>query len=538
MSQYVYNVCTNCNGRVTANAQSCPHCGITFAGTPKARRETVRAEAAAEREDRRQYLTIRENEVEKFNAESESFVAYLEGEIIAAGLKRNSAIDPEKLKKQHTFPPFDPGALAKPKVPPNPTDFEPADLTWSQKLLPGTKAKWQTATEAGIAEFAAEMDRHEAYERRRLEKLAEAEAAHKAHVVDLKRKAEREDAELDQFRQELDAMQPQAVAKYFSLVLDRSPYPKGFPKRHKLAFVPESAQLVLEYEFPTLEVVPTTKQKRFVKTKDRMDAVDRPESQIKAIYARIPPQIVLRTLHEIFQADTRGHVETIVFNGFVNTVDRATGNPVSPCLVSVRTTRDTFAAVNLDLVEPLTCLKGLSASVSRSPAELAPVRPIIDFSMVDSRFIDEADVLSELDQRPNLMELSPSEFESLITNLFAKMGLETKLTQASRDGGVDCVAFDARPIFGGKVVIQAKRYKNTVGVAAVRDLYGTVLNEGASKGILVTTSGYGKAAFDFANNKPMELLDGGNLLYLLKEHADMDARIVVPEDWVDPADDA
>ena len=118
--------------------------------------------------------------------------------------------------------------------------------------------------------------------------------------------------------------------------------------------------------------------------------------------------------------------------------------------------------------------------------------------MVDSRFIEETDVLSGLDQRPNLMDLTPSEFESLITNLFQKMGLETRLTQASRDGGVDCVAFDPRPIFGGKVVIQAKRYKHTVGVSAVRDLFGTMQNEGASKGILVTTSGYGKASFEFA----------------------------------------
>ena len=154
--------------------------------------------------------------------------------------------------------------------------------------------------------------------------------------------------------------------------------------------------------------------------------------------------------------------------------------------------------------------------------------------MVDPRFIEESDVLSTLDQRPNLMELSPSEFESLITNLFEKMGLETRQTQASRDGGVDCVAFDPRPIFGGKVVIQAKRYKNTVGVSAVRDLYGTMQNEGASKGILVTTSGYGKASFEFANGKPMELLGGGNLLFLLKEHAGMEAKIVVPDYWQDP----
>jgi restriction system protein len=79
-------------------------------------------------------------------------------------------------------------------------------------------------------------------------------------------------------------------------------------------------------------------------------------------------------------------------------------------------------------------------------------------------------------------------------------------------------------------VIQAKRYRHTVGVSAVRDLYGTLQNEGASKGILVTTSGYGKASHDFANGKPIELLDGANLLYLLREHAGLEA----PDDWRDP----
>ncbi|HWE64704.1 MAG TPA: restriction endonuclease, partial [Chloroflexota bacterium] len=116
--------------------------------------------------------------------------------------------------------------------------------------------------------------------------------------------------------------------------------------------------------------------------------------------------------------------------------------------------------------------------------------------------------------------------------------LETRLTQASRDGGVDCVAYDPRPVLGGKVVIQAKRYKPTVGVSAVRDLFGTVQNEGASKGLLVTTSGYGKAAYDFASGKPLDLLDGSNLLYLLSKHAGIEAKIVMPVDWKDPAPDS
>jgi restriction system protein len=87
---------------------------------------------------------------------------------------------------------------------------------------------------------------------------------------------------------------------------------------------------------------------------------------------------------------------------------------------------------------------------------------------------------------------------------------------------------------GGKIVTQAKRYKNTVGVSAVRDLYGTLQNEGASKGILVTTSGYGKASAEFAAGKPIELFEGANLLYLLETHAGIKARIEPPDDWQDP----
>jgi len=114
------------------------------------------------------------------------------------------------------------------------------------------------------------------------------------------------------------------------------------------------------------------------------------------------------------------------------------------------------------------------------------------------------------------------DFENLIRELFekefSKNGGEVKITQASRDGGVDAIAFDPDPIRGGKNVIQAKRYTKVVGVSAVRDLYGTVHNEGANKGILVTTSTYGPDAYEFAKGKPLTLLSGSELLSLLGQH--------------------
>ena len=52
------------------------------------------------------------------------------------------------------------------------------------------------------------------------------------------------------------------------------------------------------------------------------------------------------------------------------------------------------------------------------------------------------------------------------------------------------------------------------------------------------TSGFGRAWFEFAKDKPLELLSGSNLLYLLKIHADMDAKIEPPEHWAEPSSDS
>jgi restriction system protein len=153
---------------------------------------------------------------------------------------------------------------------------------------------------------------------------------------------------------------------------------------------------------------------------------------------------------------------------------------------------------------------------------MAAVAPIITINREDSRFVQAHDVAHLVDDSVNIAAMDWQEFEHLIREIFEKEfssgGGEVKITRASRDRGVDAIAFDPDPIRGGKIVIQAKRYTNSVDVAAVRDLYGTVHNEGATKGILVTTSDYGPDAYAFAKDKPLTLLNGSNLLHLLEKH--------------------
>ena len=46
-----------------------------------------------------------------------------------------------------------------------------------------------------------------------------------------------------------------------------------------------------------------------------------------------------------------------------------------------------------------------------------------------------------------------------------------------------------------------------------------------------------RALRDAARNKPIELIDGANLLYLLAEYANINAKIVPPDNWTDPIAD-
>jgi restriction system protein len=200
--------------------------------------------------------------------------------------------------------------------------------------------------------------------------------------------------------------------------------------------------------------------------------------------------------------------------------------------MSVQTVKKEFMEIDLAKVEPKACFKKLKGVGSAKLSGLSPIQPILHLNKEDKRFIEAREVEDGLDSSTNLAAMDWEDFEHLIRELFeeefAVNGGEVKVTRASRDGGVDAIAFDPDPLRGGKIVIQAKRYTNTVGVSAVRDLYGTLIHEGASRGILVTTADYGPDAYSFAKDKPLTLLSGSNLLNLLGKHGHK-ARIDLAE---------
>ena len=327
---------------------------------------------------------------------------------------------------------------------------------------------------------------------------------------------------VDSAKKNYETQTSEAIEFYCKLVLQLSNLPDGFRRELDLEYNPETKSLIVDHALPAPDDLSRVKEVKFIESRQEFVEVLLSGREFDEIYDSALYQTCLRTIHELFHADKVNALDAVVFNGWIESVDRATGNDTKACVMSVHAKKEEFQKINLARVDPKACFKALKGIGSSTLHSLTPIAPVLKINREDKRFVASYAVAGQLDERTNLAAMDWEDFEHLIRELFekefSKPGCEVRVTQASRDGGVDSVVLDSDPIHGGKTVIQAKRYTNTVGVAAVRELYGTVLNEGAMKGILVTTADYGPDAYEFAKGKPLVLLNGANLLHLLEKH--------------------
>ncbi len=120
----------------------------------------------------------------------------------------------------------------------------------------------------------------------------------------------------------------------------------------------------------------------------------------------------------------------------------------------------------------------------------------------------------------SLHQMHPIAFERLIgENLFKKIGYRVEYTPVSGDGGVDIVARKGAEV----IAIQCKRYKGTVNAAMVRELAGVLYDGRFSKGYLITTGTFSAATRAWAAGKPIELIDGLQLINWLGDLAVIEA---------------
>lgn len=134
-----------------------------------------------------------------------------------------------------------------------------------------------------------------------------------------------------------------------------------------------------------------------------------------------------------------------------------------------------------------------------------------------SQIIDTNQLLiDELKRHPQaIFEISPRRFEELLAELLCNKGYEVELTPQSSDGGRDLLAFLDTPHGRMLCLVEAKRYRRDrpIGVELIRQLFGTLVDEGANSAMMVTTSSFTSGAEAFSRKHQYKLA--------LREYADV-----------------
>jgi restriction system protein len=131
----------------------------------------------------------------------------------------------------------------------------------------------------------------------------------------------------------------------------------------------------------------------------------------------------------------------------------------------------------------------------------APVRSEDEAVRLHSVIRKTADDLIALAARDTkvLYELSPRLFEEFVAELLIRQGFDVELTPASRDGGKDIYAAKSDDLGSFLWVVECKRYAphRGVGLSVVQRVHGVAAAEGATGGIVATTSFFTREARTF-----------------------------------------
>lgn len=138
-----------------------------------------------------------------------------------------------------------------------------------------------------------------------------------------------------------------------------------------------------------------------------------------------------------------------------------------------------------------------SSDIIYAPNEIMlPSREIItDISVVDDSLLKRAK------QDPRIMlSFSPREFEEMVCELLDKQGYKVKLTKQTRDGGKDIIVVQKSFLGEFCIYVECKKYdiSKPISVGLVRELYGTVMVDNVTAGMIVTTSHFTRDAKEYS----------------------------------------
>ncbi|MFB6722892.1 hypothetical protein ACFCV3_22125 [Kribbella sp. NPDC056345] len=357
-------------------------------------RADERAAAEAMREAQRLHVEAQESRVAALNTNLEMYLSDID-KILVATLQVDDYVELEKLRKTAVHPPFESQHLhpVPPPVPietpPPPVFLEPAPPKGMSALVGQKKHavavanarlafdhqyyQWQAYSASIPMRQLEQVMAHKSAEDDRLRKLAADRARYDEDCGRRQRDVDAANAELDTLIHNYEASVPEAVSEYLGIVFGNSLYPEGFPWSIDYEFDGDAKELRVSLEFPAPDQMPTVRQYRYVKATNEITESLQSQKEQRDRYTSMIENMVLRTLHEVWESDRSGKVESISLVGGVPHTDPATGQDAFTPLVAVAVDRRTFSNLDLARVTPAETLKYLKAVRSKNPHALVRI---------------------------------------------------------------------------------------------------------------------------------------------------------------------
>ena len=493
-------------------------------------RERRAAEAhrkESERKAKQAYVQARKEEVAKLNNSLEIRLNELQNFLINS-LARTQQPSLTQFRRAAVVPPLQLGDLANPAPAPQWETFAPREPGWWQRTF--SQARIAVELQATQAAYQESASAHAAVEKEREHAIALKRKDHEIAAKKIRAEVDDHNRRLSELAVRVERREKAAVEDALLRILSVVPAPRDFTADAQVAYDPSAEHAVLEWELPAPDCVPDVKNAKYVQVRDEIVQTPRQARDRAEVYRKVVAQLCLLIVRMVLNAD--GRLCQVSFNGRVRHVNPATGHEERPHIISVIVERSQFDSLLLDRVEPQECLRYLNALVSQHPFELEPVEPLVEFDRSRLAFIDGLTMVSGLDARPDLMAMSPTEFEHLIRELFDANpsidSVESLVTRQSDDGGVDGVIYIKQPFGRSMTVVQVKQYARSraLGPVHVRELIGSMHQVKAGNGLLVTTSDFTAQARTSARDfGRIELIDGNNLVHMIKELLKKDVLI-------------
>ena len=252
-----------------------------------------------QRQARDAYLAQRQSEVDAANAAIDERIRVLNNLLREALHYEPFRFD--RLKRAVQIAIYDPFGIGVPTPKPKPQDFLPVRPGFFARLLLGSEKRFQAAVTR--AEHMYEV-------------AAKAYAVYEADCDRVRSEAELQHQTVDLAHAAYQRGETAAVVDYFTRVLNVDSLPSGFPQASRVGYIPESQQLVVEREMPTIDCVPDVRTYRYIRARDAIEHSARPATQRRSIYNNLVAQLAIRTLYVLFAADQDRVLTTIVLNCF------------------------------------------------------------------------------------------------------------------------------------------------------------------------------------------------------------------------------